>query len=429
MPPEVDLNLPGPVFPKQAKWARAVLSGGPKLKQALAAGGWGAGKTFIATTVYLLVCLMNPWRKEYGASHPQSVIIAPTNAVLHDTIIKTLNAIVPTALIAHRRKAPYWSMTLINGHQILAKTADGELDGLTLCALYAEEIANDIYWRDPLKWGNYVSRCRDPNSPMKRVIAAGLPTAGSVREAFDRPGVDVQLFSAYDNPALGRDVLEQAKAVTPAGMEDGLIKGNWMQPVDALFQKFDASLHVKDNLFNPMLPTHIAIDAGNHSAIVWFQNSNGELHIIDDANYLGISVEDLCYHAENRGWHLCKESVVCVDPTLRRDETNSIKRALGTDARIFKRNSQHPLYFVPEGIRVMQAGLLNAKGETRFYIDRRCMVTKNGVVRALQTARTRHQTGTVIKNDADDHLRDCARYAACYVLADLARGPKTGRVK
>lgn len=397
-------------------------------------GGYGAGKTTVAVTIFLLTCLRNYRHEGYGGDFPRAYAVAPTGPVLHDTAVHRLEAICPSALIASRTKTP-WTLQLVNGVVIAGKSADAALEGFEGFALYAEEIQHENYWRDPMLWPNYVARIRDPHASVRRIIVAGLPTAGAVRAQFDKPSVRLHLLPTASNPAIDEATMEAIRQACPVGQEDSLLGGGWMQPPGAVFAQYSAQRHLISTGYDPHQPVHLAIDVGNHSAAVWFQLRKVECRgitghrspqqavlVVDDLKAHGQSVEDLCMAAKVRDYQLSRGSVICMDPTVRFDERNVVAKYF-PGLPIVQLDKNDPYYFVEEGIRLMQAALGDSLGNTRLHFLEHVRHTRNGVVTALQSAKRDLKTGNITKDDRTDHARDALRYAVCYGLGKRP-GPK-----
>ena len=397
-------------------------------------GGYGAGKTTVACEMFLLTCLRNLRHDGYGGDFPRAYCVAPTTTILHDTAIHRLEAITPAALVSTRTKTP-WSMQLINGVVVAGKSADAALEGFEGFALYAEEIQHENYWRDPMLWPNYIARIRDPFATVRRIIVAGLPTAGSVRAQFDKPTVRIHHLPTNTNPAIDDATMESIRQACPMGQEESLLGGDWMQPQGAVFAQFNAARHLVPTGYEPRLPVHMSIDVGNHSAAVWFQvravpcrGITGHVYqqpgiiVVDDLVTHRQSVEDLMTAAKVREYQLTKGSVICMDPTVRADERQVVKKHF-PGLPVIQLDKNDPYYFIEEGIRLMQSAMGDTFGNVRFHVLENLRRTRNGVVTALQSAKRDQKSGIVIKDDRTDHARDALRYAVCFALG-RREGPK-----
>lgn len=397
-------------------------------------GGYGAGKTSLASLAFEVICLMNGKHEGYGGDHPRAFAVAPTSPVLHDTAIHRIMAITPPALIAATTKSP-WSLTFVNGCVVAGKSADGALEGFEGCCLYAEEIQHENYWRDAMLWPNYVARIRDPHATVRRVIVAGLPTSGSVRAQFDKPGIRLHQLPTSSNPAIDEATMETIRQACPMGQENSLLGGDWMQPQGAVFATFNAAKHIVPTGYDPKVVTSFAIDVGNHSAAVLYQEQKVKskgitgqtslvpgLLVVDDLVTHGKSVEDLCIALRTREIQPSEACDICMDPTVRADERAVIRKYF-PQATIVQLTKDDPYYYIEEGIRLMQTALGDAFGNVRLHVLEHCRRTRNGVITALQSARRNPTSGEVRKDDRTDHARDALRYATCRVLGKR-QGPK-----
>ena len=392
-------------------------------------GGYGAGKTTLACVSSSLAILRNPRTEAYGGDYPRSYILAPTGPTLHDTAIHRFEAVVPPALIASRVKSP-WTVTWVHGGVTYGKSADATNEGFEGCVLHAEEIDKPEYWRNPLLWPNLVARIRDPHAALRRIVVSGLPTAGNVRQKFDRPDVVLRLLATVDNPAIDLATMNEIRQACPAGQENLLLKGDWMQPPGAVFQYYDSSVHLLPvTAYNPKEPTHMALDVGNHGYYCKYQARKVQITgvtgqktwglgilFLHEGLILGQSVEDLCIAAKADGWEVTPRlGCVAMDPTVRFEERKMVARYYPGN-QIIQREKTDPYYFVPEGIRLMQAAIRDSLGNHRFFALRPMARNKNGLTDALTTARYHERTGELVKDDRTDHARDGGRYATCHIL-------------
>lgn len=401
-------------------------------------GGYGAGKTTLAVVLFILTCMRN-WRTAaYGGDHPRAYAIAPTGPVLADTVIHRFEAVCPTALVMRKVRAP-WSVELPTGGVVAGKSADGANEGFEGFAFYAEEIQHENYWRDPMLWPNYCARVRDPHAAVRRIIVAGLPQAGNVRGQFDKPGVHLFHLATAGNPGIDEANMEQIRQACPAGQEEALLGGDWMQPLGAVFPNYNARTHLlPGTAYDPKLPVHLSLDVGNHSNAVLFQarpvtmtgitgqRSKGlGVLVVDEVVTRKKSVEDTCLAVRLSDYELSAGSVICVDPTIRFDERNVIAKYF-PGLSIVQLDKNDPYYFVEEGIRLMQAALGDALGNVRIHILENLRLVRDGCVTALQSAKRHPKTGEVTKDDRTDHARDALRYAVCWALGKRG-GPQVKR--
>jgi hypothetical protein len=399
-------------------------------------GGYGAGKTTLAQILFNATCLRNRRTDIYKGDFPRAYLLAPTGPCLQDTSIHRFEAMMPSSVIDSRTKSPY-VVTLTNGCKIFGKSADATNEGFEGCALNLEEVDKPEYWRNPALMPNLMGRIRDPFSPFRRIIASGLPAAGHVRKQFDRAVNRVFLLASSDNPAIDEATMDQIRQSCPAGQEESLLRGQWMQPPGAVFLNFDTAKHlVPQRWFDPKEPIHMAMDVGNHGYYCKFQRRKvmvkgitgqktpglGVLFLCQRV-ILGQSVEDLMIASKTDDYPVThKVGVIAMDPTVRAEERKMVQRYYPGHT-IVQREKTDPYYHVEEGIRLMQAALGDSLGNTRLWFLESMGNDKDGAVEALLVAKRNEKSGELIKDDRTDHARDGVRYGTCYALAKRS-GPE-----
>jgi hypothetical protein len=428
-----------PLYRKQVEALHSLSKAGDQIGIVAWLGGFASGKTTLGTVGFIATCLQNGWHPGYGRGRPRAFAIAPTAEVARDTTITALEAIVPPELILKRLVQPY-RLTLINGCEIHVRSVKSSIEGVNLAAMLLEEITHENYWRDIRTWPNLVSRVRDPLAPQKRIIATGLPGA-NIRPYFERDDVELTRFATTDNPAITSDVLAEIRSSCPAGMEETYLSGEWISVEGAVFLQFDVKTHLTEDPPATAAATHVALDVGNHSHLLFFQagetrvrgiTGQGErspaLFVIDELATLGLSIDDLCTRARVEcPYTIDARSHICVDPTLRRDELATVRKHF-PQSRIVQRGQNDPLYYREEGIRLLQWGLKDAFGNVRIRLAKKLEGSHRGAVYALQNSRRNPRTGQVVRDDVIDHAGDTLRYAASFALGDVRRGPTMSTV-
>lgn len=399
-------------------------------------GGYGSGKTSGAARKFLKRAFAAAWRPAYGSRVPQAVVMAPTSRILKKATIPALEELLPNDIIIKRRGAPHPMWQLCNGLEINFVSGDAGFEGENVCLFWIDEISHETFARAPEKFVNYTARIRDPHAPKMSMICSGLPESGWVRETFDVTGNNRQtlLCGTQDNPHIPRETLEAILASCPAGYEDAYIRGGWMSPPDAVFSQWDSDKHLTEKAGDLRRPVHIGLDVGNHGAIIFAQripltarnvigqrsDTTGVL-LVDQIITRDESVAQMCHRIKiGTKWELDpRESTICVDPTIRRDELKAI-RDYFPSIRIVKRDKSHELYPIEAGVRIMQTALRDAHGNTRLYVHKGLAQLKHGIVDAIQTARRHKISQRVVKDDSRDHALDACRY----VVQELLRPVK-----
>lgn len=408
----------------------------PKSRLGVAAilGGWGSGKSHGAMRRFIRACSLNPHTPAYGGTNPTAVMIAPTHRILKTALMRHWDMLVPREMVLKRRGPPYNDMLLANGVRVLLHSGAAQLEGIDACAIYISEIQHSIFTDNADLYLNYLARLRDPNSNHMMMIVDGLPESGMVRDLFDltnKPHPDriTVMCSTAQNPHIPTETREQFLSACPGGQQAKLLGGGWMPVSGAVYPQYDASIHLTDEVGVPHAPVHLGVDIGNYGAAVIAQeiqvsvrNSEGRittetgLLVVDQILTDNESVERLCYRLKSQtAWAFTTDSVIAVDPTIRRDELNALKEHF-PQCRIVKRERGHEHFPIEAGVRITQRALLDALGNTRLFITRGLANHPRGLVEALQRYRRNERTGEAVKDQRTDHVADALRYVTCAIL-------------
>ena len=422
-------------------WAPAGYDGpGPTIEAIL--GGYASGKTTAAAAKLLVVAMANPWRPEYGRGRPQIVVVGVTARQIERSVMPVMDKVWPAQVIKKRwgGNRPKW--LLINGCEVHFVSMDAVLEGETLCALWIDEIAKLAGRED--RWVNYMFRLRDPLSPRLAMIVSGIPAAGWVRNHFDldqmteaeRELRQTVLVGTRDNAHLPAHLLDQALGETSSEESKAFGGGGWMMPLGAFFSSYSADRHLVDEAaVNERAPAHVAIDLGKHAAIVLFQERRVPVRsvtgqvtheiaalVIDEVITSGLGLDDqIAALRASRYAHLVRPgsggSTILVDPTIHDTEERLARQAFRGHSFI-KRERTDDYYNRDPGWRLMQAALLDARGNTRLHFVRRLArnTSRYGVINALIGAVYSEYTGTMKRDDVVDHVLDCVRYGVTFLL-------------
>lgn len=397
-------------------------------------GGWGSGKTHGAMRKLIRLATLNPWRPSYGSSQPRGILAAPTHRILKQSVLYHFDLLVPPEMVIRRRGPPHNDILMSNGFRWILHSGESEIEGLDACVIGITEIHHPVWSSNPQKFLNLMARLRDPNAQYMGMIVDGLPESGWVRDTFDtatRPNPNRQtiLAKTAENPNIPKETLQTFYESCPSGQEKKLLGGEWMPPIGAIYPQFDAETHLTEQRGYANVTTHIGLDIGNFGAALMAQEIEVELHdilgathkakgllIVDQMLTSDESVEKMCYRIRTeKPWRIDGNSVICVDPTIRRDETNAIRNHF-PQARIVKRERGHDMFPIESGIRIVQRAFADALQNNRLYIWRGLANVPNGIVDGLQRYRRNETTQEPIKDNARDHCLDAMRYLCCELL-------------
>lgn len=203
-----------------------------------------------------------------------------------------------------------------------------------------------------------------------------------------------------------------------------------MSPQGAIYPQYNASRHVTNREGNLDEITHLSLDIGNFGAVLFGQETvvptrdvvGGQgvdkgLHIVDQILTVDESVDRMCYRIKTEtSWNIVPgRSVICVDPTIRRDETKALREHF-PGCRIIKRDRGHAMFPVEAGIRQVQRGLMDALGNVRLTFAPKLRNQKLGVLDFLERYRRNEKTNEPIKDNLRDHVGDALRYMVAEVI-------------
>lgn len=427
------------LMPHQARFVRwrapqDVLRDGFAEKAIL--GYWGSAKTMALMAEVLTVAAENPWTPEYGPLVPRIVVTGPVDRTVVKVIMPKFRQVCPRELIRRVRGKPYPSVELINGCTIDFASFEAVIEGDDLVGVAVDEVHK---MTDPTQLQNLRNRCRDPFASRRQFMAAGLPESGWVRETFDTSVMPEHerrrrftlLVATAQNTHLPKAHAESVMSSAPSihaqaitGDKNG--DGVWLPPLNALYAMFDARRHVvpyaRYRADRPIAA--VGLDVGRSSAAVLVQEEPGPVVlVVDEIIAHASSVEDLASAVKASHGPRLRQGYtrVAVDPTIRDDELDALYRVL-PGLEIVKRGRTDPFYAVEPGIRMVQAALLNARGETRLFFTDNLKI-RRGILDSMQNTKFSERTGARVKDNTRDHAEDALRYAVNAVLGDRGFAP------
>lgn len=393
-------------------------------------GGWGSGKTHGAARVALKAALRNPWTPAYGEdNNPTGIIVAPTFRILKQSTMQQFDQLCPRNLIKRRRGPPHNDILMANGFRWVLYSGEAQIEGLTLCAAWVDEIQHPVFSGGSNRFLNLMARIRDMNAATLFAITSGLPEAGFVRDTFGHQAPDMRtiLCATTDNPYIPQVTLQAFYDACPSGQEKTLLGGEWMSPPGMIYPQYDANTHIPGMEGNPDVPTHLSFDVGNYGAVLFGQDiqvktrnvigrtqADKGLLIVDQLLTTNESVDRQCYLAKTQTkWQVVPgRSVITVDPTTRRDETLAIRKHF-PGVMVVKRERGHENFPIETGVRQVQRGLKDALGNVRLYFSPVLRGQPLGILDGIQRYRRNETTGEPVKDNLRDHVLDALRYMVC----------------
>lgn len=441
---EAEYVVPMALLPKQAefvRWDPENLSR-PSIQAIL--GWWGSGKTSSAALKFLRLICEQEWHIEKNAPRPQFAAMAPSTRVVEKVLLAQMERIIPAGLIARKWLRPYPKFRFVHGPELNFVSADAKFEGESLAGLWVDEIHLKPIAHDTSKFINLYARLRDPFARQLALICSGLPESGWVRQTFDPAGFSgedrasrLTMLTGYkDNPFLpeGQESVILSSLPDLPGIVDAVKHGGWFTDPESLFPMWSDDGNLVDfAVVDDRAPPHMGIDVGNHGGVVFGHDRNvmvkdvvGGQHrvpglvVFDEYLSERQSVEDMIIAVKTRpaAHRLVRgRSKIYVDPTIRRDEENAIRRHF-PGIEIVIRNRKDEFYEVMPGVRVMQRALRDSLSNTRLFFTRNLVGRKSGIIDAILGSRTSKVTGLPVKNDRTDHIRDALRYLVQGRLGD-----------
>ena len=375
---------------------------------------------------------MNPWTPAYKDKHPIGIIVAPTHKIMRQSTLQEFDEVFPREAILHRRGPPHSDITLINGFRFLLHSGEGEIEGITACLVWVDEIHHNTFASRAKRFMNLLARLRDKHSQRMAMIVSGLPEPGFVRDTFEHETENRRtiLAATTDNPHIPQETLNEYYASCPSGQERALLGGHWMAPPSAIYPQYEAGVHLVDREMDPRLPVHLSFDIGNFGCVMVGQTEDIETKdVIGRTNKeLGLLIGDQLL-TENEGieamgyriktqtpWIVRPgASIITTDPTTRRDEHYAMKKHF-PGVRIVQRKRGHEHFPVEAGIEFMQRGFMDALGNVRLRISKKISKMPLGLVDGLTRYRRSEITGQPVKDNLRDHPLDATRYLVAFHL-------------
>ena len=116
-------------------------------------------------------------------------------------------------------------------------------------------------------------------------------------------------------------------------------------------------------------------------------------------------------------------SKVYVDPTLRVDERNALRRIF-PGVHVVQRERDDFLYNVEPGVRLCQGALRNGAGQVHCRFLKHLRQNADGVIDAIMKAKRNDRSGRLQVQDRFDHAQDAWRYLLNGMLGDSGFMPK-----
>ena len=404
-------------------------------------GGQGAGKTFIGARKFLDLVAANP-----GVD---ALIVGPYWGTLYHTVLREFLAAVPPPLLCGHSKKER-RILLAGGRNVWYGSADtpSTLDGVTVGAIWLDEAR----YCDPDAWRVIDGRLRAARAGRLEGIVTSTPGGSWLQAEFggSRPDRAAVHVSTRENVAnVGAGYLDSLLGSLSTRAAKVFVEGQFGLLEGAVYESFSRETHLIDWKYDRELPCVAGVDFGyRKSAVIFAQpvpygaplgggrrcHHQGSWVIFDEIMPENLPTAALVDVVKSRGYRV---DWCAVDPAGdARDTATGIPDVdLMEDAGLRCRFETSPiLRHIPNSVRMLDAMLLNAQGETRLYFSRQLgapSASPRGVVRSLENYSypeprpDRPLTDMPVKDGTYDHAADALRYL---VLNVRPRGPGAGVV-
>jgi hypothetical protein len=404
-------------------------------------GGQGAGKTFAGARKLIDLLGANP-----GVD---ALVVAPFWGTIYHTVLREFLAAVPPPLLCGHMKRER-RILLAGDRSVWYGSADtpATLDGVTVGAVWLDEAR----YCEPDAWRVIDGRLRDARATRLEGIVTSTPGGSWLQAEFggerpDRAAVHVSTRENVRN--VGAGYLDSLLGSLSARAAKVFVEGQFGLLEGAVYDSFARSTHLVDWRYDRELPCVVGVDFGYRKSAVLFAQpvpygarlGDGRVCHLQDSWVVfdelmpeNMPTAALVDVIKSRGY---KVDWCAVDPAGdARDTATGIPDVeLMEDAGLRCRWETSPiLRHIPNSVRMVDAMLLNARGETRLFFARPLgapSASPRGVVRALENYSypeprpDKALTDMPVKDGTYDHAMDALRYL---VLNVRPRGPGAGVV-
>jgi phage terminase large subunit len=369
--------------------------------------GFGAGKTYALVSKSIILACMN-------VGHI-SAIFEPTNVMLRDILIRTMNELLEEWEIPYTFRAsplPEYQLSFLEGtHTILLRTilTYQRLRGQNLCAVGFDE-ADTVPKKDAEQAMNMaLARLRSGN--FQQFYATTTPEGHSW--AFDtfkkNAKADTKLIKAKtaDNPYLPEGFIESLEENYPEQLIKAYLNGDFVNlTMGQVYDRFDRNIHVCNQLpsyDNEILRVGLDFNIQNTNCVVGVRDRD-KLVIIDEITKMhdtDAMAKELLRRYPNQ------KILVYPDASGGNRSTN----ASATDISIlesygFTNMSPRSNPPIKDRVSAVNALLKNGKGEVRLAISPCCRT----LIECFELQAYDEKTGEPDKQNGYDHILDSLGY-------------------
>ena len=369
--------------------------------------GFGAGKTYALVSKSIILACMN-------VGHI-SAIFEPTNVMLRDILIRTMNELLEEWEIPYTFRAsplPEYQLLFLEGtHTILLRTilTYQRLRGQNLCAVGFDE-ADTVPKKDAEQAMNMaLARLRSGN--FQQFYATTTPEGHAW--AFDtfkknaKPDTKLIKAKTADNPYLPEGFIESLEENYPEQLIKAYLNGDFVNlTMGQVYDRFDRNIHVCNQLpsyDNEILRVGLDFNIQNTNCVVGVRDRD-KLVIIDEITKMhdtDAMAKELLRRYPNQ------KILVYPDASGGNRSTN----ASATDISIlesygFTNMSPRSNPPIKDRVSAVNALLKNGKGEVRLAISPCCRT----LIECFELQAYDEKTGEPDKQNGYDHILDSLGY-------------------
>lgn len=232
-------------------------------------------------------------------------------------------------------------------------------------------------------------------------------------------GVSVHEWDTQDNPHFPQDEIQRLRETLDPETFRAMFQIRWdTTPKSAVYADFGEANIVQNYVYNPALPTYVSVDWGwtNPMAVGFFQYDKVKdtVYLFDEIVKSNMTLEQL--HAQI----LLKPYKItdwCCDIA-----GNQEREQTGVSNVIWFR--QRGIHFkfrstaITYGLPIVRRYIKNGKGQTKFYVDARCVKSIDGI----KQYKYPEKNGIILNENpekVDDHVCDEIRYFFVNFLDNL----------
>ena len=347
-----------------------------------------------------------------AAKKPNSIVwyICPSYRMARQIAWQMLQDAIPKRWIKKLHDTRL-EIQLINGSVIALKGSDNPdaLRGVGLDFVVLDEI-QDI---TPDTW--YVVIRPTLADTGGRMLAIGTPKAHALlRDLYDKAAVldgwDRWQFRTIDSPFIPEAEIEQARRDMDIKQFRAEFLAEFVSMSGRVYHPFEVKTHVGNLPFNPDREIWVGQDFNLEpmAAVILQPQSNGEVWAVDEIVRFDSNTLDACNALEAKYWRYMDKITIFPDASggnrqhARGESDLDIFRERGF-ARIRNRKKNPP---VADRVNAVNAMLMNAKGEIRLKVDKKC----KHLIKALEQVMYKEGSREVDKRQNIEHISDGLGY-------------------